>query len=190
MPRNREVEMTDKTLKPCPFCHQPVQFRKALHIEDGNVDSIIHAAPSDCPMVVFEDGSVDESILSKWNTRAQSDVRATEPKSDLRERAVSILNGATGGRESWSQWDRDVFDVVDKAADEIASLCAQLEEEEANAARAWSAWENVKEQLASARKALTWIKANSGAHPRNIVKVIEQYEGEAGCPLTDEDGKS
>lgn len=57
-------------LLPCPFCQEAVQFRKALHISDGNVDSIIHAAPTNCPMVVFEDGSIDESILFKWNTRA------------------------------------------------------------------------------------------------------------------------
>ena len=56
-------------LLPCPFCNGAVQFRKALHVSDGNVDSVIHSAPTDCPMVVFEDGSIDQSILIRWNTR-------------------------------------------------------------------------------------------------------------------------
>ncbi len=57
-------------LKPCPFCGGAVQFRKALHISDGNTDAVIHAAPSDCGLVEFSDGSTDESILAKWNASA------------------------------------------------------------------------------------------------------------------------
>jgi len=112
--------MTDKTLKPCPFCHQPVQFRKALHIEDGNVDSIIHAAPSDCPMVVFEDGSVDESILSKWNTRAQSDVRATEPKSE-----PVAFNLATGERDN-EEADPTYFHAEARCPADLVEVLASL----------------------------------------------------------------
>jgi hypothetical protein len=58
------------SLLPCPFCQSAVQFRKALHICDGNTDAIIHAEPSNCGMAQFEDGSTDESIVAKWNTRS------------------------------------------------------------------------------------------------------------------------
>lgn len=60
----------ERALSACPFCQGAVQFRKALHICDGNTDAIIHAAPTNCGMVQFEDGSTDESIIEKWNTRS------------------------------------------------------------------------------------------------------------------------
>jgi len=50
--------------------------------------------------------------------------------------------------------------------------------------------ERLRAQLASARKALTWIRANKGAHPGNIIGVIEECERDAGCSLTDEKGNS
>ena len=65
--------MTDplrEALMPCPFCKHDVQFRKALWPSDGNADAIIHTESSNCGLVEFSDGSIDESIVSKWNTRA------------------------------------------------------------------------------------------------------------------------
>jgi len=59
----------------------------------------------------------------------------TELSDDYRVRAALILNGATGGQESWSKWDREVFDVVDEANDEIDSIRAQLEQAKGYATR-------------------------------------------------------
>jgi hypothetical protein len=77
----------EKSLLPCPFCQGAVQFRKALHICDGNTDAIIHAEPSNCGMAQFEDGSTDESIVAKWNTRSVNAVpdlvKALEPFAQL-----------------------------------------------------------------------------------------------------------
>ena len=64
------VWQVEKAISTCPFCQGVMQFRKALHIADGNTDAIIHAGPTNCGMVQFEDGSTDESIIAKWNTRS------------------------------------------------------------------------------------------------------------------------
>ncbi len=71
---NEEVEMTasgdaTKGLLPCPFCAEQMMFRKALWPTDGCVDAIIHAAPGNCPMTDFFDGTINESIIARWNTR-------------------------------------------------------------------------------------------------------------------------
>jgi len=113
-------------LLPCPFCGGAVQFRKALHISDGNVDSVIHAAPTDCPMVVFEDGSTDESILARWNVRAAAQ-SASEPVW-WRWRFFSPRYG-------WSKWialncdEVEAFrrlqaDQLDAGKVELQPLCA------------------------------------------------------------------
>ena len=82
----------EKALSACPFCQGAVQFRKALHICDGNTDAIIHAAPTNCGMAQFEDGSTDESIIAKWNTRSVNAVpdliAALEPFAALAELAA------------------------------------------------------------------------------------------------------
>ena len=62
----------EKPLKPCPFCQGTMQFRKALHISDGNTDAVIHAYPTQCGMVAFEDGTTDESIIDRWNVRFEA----------------------------------------------------------------------------------------------------------------------
>lgn len=54
-------------------------------------------------------------------------------------------------------YDTATETILARAETEIASLRAQLEEEEANAACAWNAWENVRAKLDSARKALEEI---------------------------------
>jgi len=128
--------------------------------------------------------------------------------SDLRERAASILNGATGGQESWSEWDREVFDVVDEAADEIASLRAQLagcKEMFAHTAERANeyakAFQQQEGKLASARKALEpFAKINlwtdhypdgprmlTDCRLRNLVKYEDVLA--ARSALTDENGK-
>ena len=63
-------ERSSPDIDPCPFCRGTMQFRKALWPSDGCVDAIIHAFPTQCGMVEFSDGSIDESIIAKWNTRA------------------------------------------------------------------------------------------------------------------------
>jgi uncharacterized coiled-coil DUF342 family protein len=105
--------------------------------------------------------------------------------SDLRERAASILNGATGGRDSWSKWDREVFEVVDEAADEIAGLRVQLAsaservaELQYEAGMYHSLYDVATERLASARKALDAANeyfedaAVSSAYSRRVIKEI------------------
>ncbi len=63
--------MTEPTLLPCPFCGEAMQFRAALWPSEGDRDGIIHAAPTHCPLGQFEDGTFDESIIKKWNTRTR-----------------------------------------------------------------------------------------------------------------------
>jgi hypothetical protein len=63
-------QSSSPVIEPCPFCRGMMQFRKALWPSDGCVDAIIHAFPTQCGMVEFSDGSIDESIIAKWNTRA------------------------------------------------------------------------------------------------------------------------
>jgi hypothetical protein len=45
-------------------------FRKALWPSDGCVDAIIHTSTTQCGMTDFSDGTIDESIIARWNTRA------------------------------------------------------------------------------------------------------------------------
>lgn len=54
-------------LKPCPFCSKTMMLRSALWPSEGDADAIIHADPTDCPMLGFSDGSADGSIIEKWN---------------------------------------------------------------------------------------------------------------------------
>ncbi|NVM41893.1 hypothetical protein HWX16_16315 [Ochrobactrum intermedium] len=54
-------------LLPCPFCSKTMMLRSALWPSEGDADAIIHAFPTDCPMVGFSDGSADGSIIEKWN---------------------------------------------------------------------------------------------------------------------------
>ncbi|WP_210267219.1 hypothetical protein [Brucella tritici] len=54
-------------LKPCPFCSKTMMLRSALWPSEGDADAIIHADPTDCPMLGFCDGSADGSIIEKWN---------------------------------------------------------------------------------------------------------------------------
>jgi len=63
--------MTNQTLRECPFCDGPVQFRKALWPSDGNTDAVIHCGPSDdCGLVDFDIGTTDERVIAAWNRRA------------------------------------------------------------------------------------------------------------------------
>ena len=59
----------DPDLLPCPFCGGRVQPRWALWPSEGDTDAIIHAEPTDCPLVSFGDDTWDHSIVEKWNTR-------------------------------------------------------------------------------------------------------------------------
>lgn len=54
-------------LKPCKFCSKTMMLRSALWPSEGDADAIIHADPTDCPMLGFSDGSADGSIIEKWN---------------------------------------------------------------------------------------------------------------------------
>jgi hypothetical protein len=56
-------------LLPYPSCGAQVQFRKALHVEDGNTDAIIHKEPSEGGFIEFGNGATDESVLTLWNSR-------------------------------------------------------------------------------------------------------------------------
>lgn len=109
--------------------------------------------------------------------------------SDLRKRAVSILNGATGGQESWSKWDREIFDVVDEAADEIANLRAQLASAEKSIReqagmeyfgqrfdRVLDRAERAETQLASARKALESSEKSFEAIRLTLIKNLHEPE--------------
>ena len=60
---------SDEQLKPCPFCGGSVLFRAALWPSDGDTDGIIHAQPTSCPMVVFDNGKSDGSLIAVWNKR-------------------------------------------------------------------------------------------------------------------------
>jgi hypothetical protein len=46
--------------------------RHALHVSDGNTDSIIHAESSECGMSSFDIGTIDfgVSVAAAWNRRA------------------------------------------------------------------------------------------------------------------------
>lgn len=54
----------------CPFCGGEMQFRKALWIEDGCTDAIIHKGASECGMADFCTDTTDESVIVTWNRRA------------------------------------------------------------------------------------------------------------------------
>ncbi|AKO59030.1 hypothetical protein V19_42 [Brucella phage V_19] len=54
-------------LEPCPFCSKTMMLRSALWPSEGDADAIIHADPTDCPMLGFSDGSADGSIIEKWD---------------------------------------------------------------------------------------------------------------------------
>jgi hypothetical protein len=57
-------------LKPCPFCGGAVQPRDALWPSEGDTDAVIHAEPTDCPMVSFSNYTADKSVYERWNARA------------------------------------------------------------------------------------------------------------------------
>lgn len=65
--------MIDPNLLPCPFCGGRMLFRSALWPSDGDRDGFIHAAPTDCPLTVFEDGTADGSVVARWNRRAPAE---------------------------------------------------------------------------------------------------------------------
>lgn len=91
--------MTDidvDALAPCPLCGGAMMFRKALWPSDGNTDDIIHASPSTCGLMGFSTGTTDESVISAWNTRAQS---APAPD-DVREAVARGLYN-----HEWSRLD-------------------------------------------------------------------------------------
>jgi hypothetical protein len=107
--------MTDDTntragLLACPWCNMQMMFRKALWSSDGNVDSIIHAAPTKCPMSVFEDGSTDETIIGKWNTRAAQSAQG-EPTREALDNSQSLLvmiyQLNTNGSVSEHDWETE-----------------------------------------------------------------------------------
>ena len=120
-----------ETLLPCPFCNGAVQFRKALHVSDGNVDSVIHAAPTNCPMVVFEDGSTDQSVLIRWNTRvaAAQPVTATDAMCEaaINSDAPDCIRGFTYPthhviRDVWADrelWSRPI-DIAEYTPEYVA----------------------------------------------------------------------
>lgn len=56
-------------LKPCPFCDGEVMFRKALWPSDGCTDAIIHATFNGCGLGEFSTYTIDESVITAWNTR-------------------------------------------------------------------------------------------------------------------------
>jgi hypothetical protein len=58
-----------------------MMFCKALHVSDGNTDSVIHAVSSGCGMSVFDNETIDGSIVELWNTRDHAPA-APVPASD------------------------------------------------------------------------------------------------------------
>src|SRR5690606_12916901 len=66
-PTHQEATVMASELLPCPFCSKTMMLRSALWPSEGDADAIIHADPTDCPMLGFCDGSADGSIIEKWN---------------------------------------------------------------------------------------------------------------------------
>src|SRR5690606_7997650 len=64
---HQEATVMASELLPCPFCSKTMMLRSALWPSEGDADAIIHADPTDCPMLGFSDGSADGSIIEKWN---------------------------------------------------------------------------------------------------------------------------
>ena len=107
------VWQVEKAISTCPFCQGVMQFRKALHIADGNTDAIIHAGPTNCGMVQFEDGSTDESIIAKWNTRS---INAVPDLVAALERASTLIDesrsGHIAGSDHDGKWDARRAELV------------------------------------------------------------------------------
>lgn len=77
MTDTRSSPDTEPVLSPCPLCGGEMMFRKALWPSGGNVDSIIHDHPADCGLAEFSDGTIDESIIARWNSRASQPATPT-----------------------------------------------------------------------------------------------------------------
>lgn len=73
-------------------------FRKALWPSDGNTDSIIHKVSEGCGLAVFDDDTIDESIIAKWNTRSSG----LPPATDLEwaERIIKAVDEARHNSDS------------------------------------------------------------------------------------------
>lgn len=99
-------KMREAALAPCPFCNGGMQFRKALWPSDGNCDAVIHAGPNECGLVEFADGSIDESVIGKWNARFRP-----------------VTAGAADAPRLPAGW---LNDQLDKAAERAASMPAWM----------------------------------------------------------------
>ena len=111
---NAQPTGTNKNgLLPCPFCGGAVQPRDALWPSEGDSDAVIHAAPTDCPISIFSNGSTDKSIYALWNRRppGPSALKSAEllgTPSALVEHVARSLFGPQN-----SVWDRRWHDLHD-----------------------------------------------------------------------------
>ena len=88
------------TLKPCPFCGQAMQFRKALWPSDGCTDGINHAEPTECGMGCFDIGTTDEGVIDAWNRRAAP----TDERAAFEAWARRTSRLPTLAYDAWQAW--------------------------------------------------------------------------------------
>jgi len=99
-------------LRPCPFCNGGMQFRKALWPSDGNTDAIIHDSATDCPLVEFEDGTIDESIIARWNA-ALDTFAAARVKAAVEEEREECLAALKAHRKTYEGTARGLRATID-----------------------------------------------------------------------------
>jgi hypothetical protein len=87
-------------LQPCPFCGRAMRPRWALWPSDGDVDGIMHAAPTDdCWQGEFTINTADKSVVDAWNRRAAppppppAGPSDTAPLLDAMQKTLNVLDG-------------------------------------------------------------------------------------------------
>lgn len=158
---------THEGLEPCPFCGGAMMFRKALWSSDGNVDAIIHAAPTKCGLDYFSDHTTDESVIAKWNTRAppspELPAGGRETRDELIEKCA-LLGAVICDNHGQSKLGSDVEKAILRfkdAADHATAPHAEVRDM-TDKATAWDAIAEKNAEIARLRAALRDIADGYG----------------------------
>ncbi|MBM7328757.1 hypothetical protein JS562_37700 [Agrobacterium sp. S2] len=177
-------------LKPCPFCSKTMMLRSALWPSEGDADAIIHADPTDCPMLGFSDGSADGSIIEKWNCSLSNE--DDFPSDGSCVRCGSVPRNANGLCNTCLDEDAERLEStrttpVAPVSPDATGKCGELETEFRTLSGEFVTRSQAEELLAAKDRIIKQFQSEIilGFYEDAYPIYAQGYDGAGGCELAD-----